>query len=110
MSISGAGGGLGASGGDRATSYFNSVVVAERVTSPAGLPARRMRARSTPQTQFSFRRGWSDSQGIFTYAMPHEGWWGFSALTEAKEKMDHQGEKVPVELGAVLWVYAKDMK
>lgn len=52
----------------------------------------------------------TDHQGIFFYSMPKEGWWGFAALNEANEKKKHEGREVPVELGAVLWVYVADMK
>lgn len=52
----------------------------------------------------------TDSEGIFCYVMPKEGWWGFAALNEAGDKMDYKGRKVSVELGAVLWVFVEDMK
>jgi cobalt/nickel transport protein len=52
----------------------------------------------------------TDSTGCFCYAMPRGGWWGFAALNEATEKMDHEGKQVPLELGAVIWVQARDMK
>ena len=53
----------------------------------------------------------SDLNGVFSYAMPRAGWWGFSALGEAEEKMKNpDGEEVPVEIGALIWVHALDMK
>ena len=52
----------------------------------------------------------ADSQGVFTYAMPVAGWWGFAALSTADFKMEHKGKKYPVELGAVLWVLTREMK
>ncbi len=45
----------------------------------------------------------ADKNGVFTYAVPFPGWWGFAALTTAKEKLKHNGQPKPVELGAVLW-------
>lgn len=45
----------------------------------------------------------TDANGIFTYAVPWAGWWGFSALNTASEKLNYQGEAKNVELGAVLW-------
>lgn len=45
----------------------------------------------------------ADKNGVFTYAVPFPGWWGFAALTTAKEKIKHNGQPKPVELGAVLW-------
>jgi cobalt/nickel transport protein len=46
----------------------------------------------------------ADENGVFTYAAPAPGWWGFAALNTADYRMDHEGEKKDVELGAVLWV------
>lgn len=45
----------------------------------------------------------ADANGVFTYAIPFAGWWGFAALNTAAEKMDHEGKPKNVELGAVLW-------
>ncbi|GAB4350443.1 MAG: DUF4198 domain-containing protein [Candidatus Abyssubacteria bacterium] len=53
----------------------------------------------------------ADENGVFSYAMPRSGWWGFAALSEGDEKMTSpQGEAVPVEIGAVIWVRVVDMK
>jgi len=52
----------------------------------------------------------SDGNGVFTYATPVSGWWGFAALNEADFKLPHEGEEKDVELGAVIWVYFHDMK
>ncbi|OGC41915.1 ATP-dependent DNA ligase [candidate division WOR-3 bacterium RBG_13_43_14] len=54
----------------------------------------------------------TDISGIFHYAMPCAGWWGFAALGEADEKMRNpQDQKdYPVELGAVFWVQVINMK
>ena len=46
----------------------------------------------------------ADGNGVFTYAAPKAGWWGFAALNAADYQMDHEGEKKDVELGAVIWV------
>ncbi|MFO8049053.1 MAG: DUF4198 domain-containing protein [Desulfosudaceae bacterium] len=46
----------------------------------------------------------ADQNGVFTYAAPVPGWWGFAALNPADYKIEHNGEKKEVELGAVLWV------
>ncbi len=46
----------------------------------------------------------ADANGIFSFAVPTEGWWGFSALNEADYQIEVNGEKKGVELGAVLWV------
>ncbi|HBT97469.1 MAG TPA: DUF4198 domain-containing protein [Desulfobulbaceae bacterium] len=52
----------------------------------------------------------TDSQGIFTYAMPHAGWWGFAALSEDNRKIKRDGVEKAVEIGAVYWVHTTDMR
>ena len=52
----------------------------------------------------------ADANGVFSYAMPKAGWWGFSALSEADRTLQHDGEAKPIEIGAVYWVYTRDMK
>ncbi len=45
----------------------------------------------------------TDDNGVFAFAAPFAGWWGFAALNTADEKMTRDGEEKDVELGAVLW-------
>ena len=52
----------------------------------------------------------ADADGVFTYAMPRAGWWGFSALNEAPWKLKHEGVEKSVEIGAVFWVHTVDMQ
>lgn len=52
----------------------------------------------------------ADANGVFTYAMPRAGWWGFAALNEDENTMKHDGKDYPIEIGAVLWVRTHDMK
>ena len=54
----------------------------------------------------------TDDNGVFTYAMPKAGWWGFAALNEASWKLkDPEGkEDKPIEIGAVYWVRTIDCK
>ncbi|MFA4915254.1 MAG: DUF4198 domain-containing protein [Syntrophales bacterium] len=52
----------------------------------------------------------ADAAGIFTYAMPKAGWWGFAALSSADFKLKHESREYPVEIGAVLWVETREMK
>lgn len=48
----------------------------------------------------------ADGNGVFTYAVPASGWWGFAALNEADFKLKTtSGEEKEVELGAVIWVH-----
>lgn len=46
----------------------------------------------------------ADQNGVFTYAAPFSGWWGFAALNKADFKLSHDGAQKDVELGAVIWV------
>ena len=46
----------------------------------------------------------ADQNGVFTYAMPRAGWWGFAALNEDDKKIKHNGEEKSVEIGAIIWV------
>lgn len=53
----------------------------------------------------------ADGRGVFTYAMPKEGWWGFAALAEAEEKMKGpDGKMKSVEIGGLIWVHASEFK
>ncbi len=53
----------------------------------------------------------ADKNGVFSYAMPRAGWWGFAALNEASWTMkDPDGKDKPIEIGAVYWVRVRDMK
>ncbi len=48
----------------------------------------------------------ADANGVFTFACPKAGWWGFAALNTD----DAQIEGKEVEVGAVLWIYLHDFK
>lgn len=52
----------------------------------------------------------ADQNGVFTYAVPKSGWWGFAALNPAEFKLSHDGQPKEVELGAVIWVQFHDLK
>ena len=52
----------------------------------------------------------ADGNGVFHYAMPRAGWWGFSALNEADWTLKHEGVDKAVEIGAVFWVRTREMK
>ena len=47
----------------------------------------------------------ADRNGVFTYAAPAAGWWGFAALSQADFTLKHDGSDKEVEIGAVLWVH-----
>jgi cobalt/nickel transport protein len=50
----------------------------------------------------------SDRNGVFTYAVPQAGWWGFAALATADFKLKKDGKEKAVEIGGVIWVYFQD--
>ena len=51
----------------------------------------------------------ADGQGVFCYAMPVAGWWGFAALVPGEEKIPNPaGRPSEVELGGLLWVRAHE--
>lgn len=52
----------------------------------------------------------ADQNGVFTYAAPISGWWGFAALSTADFKIKHEGQDKEVEIGAVIWVMFEDLK
>lgn len=52
----------------------------------------------------------ADDAGVFSYAAPAAGWWGFAALQDGGATIPFEGEDKPVELGAVLWVHFHAMR
>ena len=52
----------------------------------------------------------ADGNGVFTYAAPKPGWWGFAALSTSDTPIEYLGKDRDVEIGAVIWVRFQDMK
>lgn len=52
----------------------------------------------------------ADDNGVFSFAAPRSGWWGFAALNDADYKLKNEGQDKDVELGGVVWVYFHEMK
>lgn len=53
----------------------------------------------------------TDANGVFAYAIPREGWWGFSVTLEGDAEVENsQGEMAPIRHGAVMWVHTYDME
>ena len=53
----------------------------------------------------------ADANGVFSYAMPRAGWWGFAALSDADYTIKGtDGKEHGVELGALIWIRVLDMK
>jgi cobalt/nickel transport protein len=68
-------------------------------------------SRKAPEEVFITQVVQTDDAGIFSYAFPWGGWWGFAGLAEAPETMKSpDGRDVELELGAVIWVYVSDVQ
>jgi cobalt/nickel transport protein len=52
----------------------------------------------------------TDPNGVFNFAMPKAGWWGFSAIMEADKPIQREGKDKKVEIGAVIWIKAYPMQ
>ena len=50
----------------------------------------------------------ADGNGVFSYAAPVAGWWGFAGLSTSDKKLMQDGEKKDIEIGAVIWVKFED--
>lgn len=66
--------------------------------------------RSAPDELMITQTIKADANGVFTYAAPFAGWWGFAALSEADYTLPQDGVDKAVELGAVIWVHFEDTK
>lgn len=65
---------------------------------------------SAPKESFVTQVVKCDGNGVFTYAIPKAGWWGFAALNTDDTTIKYNDEDKDVELGAVLWIKAYDMQ
>ncbi len=65
---------------------------------------------SAPKGSFVTQVVKADENGVFTYAIPRAGWWGFAALNEDDKTIKLGEEEKSVEIGAVLWLKAYEMK
>ncbi len=48
----------------------------------------------------------TDANGVFSYAMPKAGWWGFAALSTSSKKIKGKD----IEIGGVYWVKTIDLQ
>lgn len=62
-----------------------------------------------PSDPFTTQVVKTDANGIFAYALPKAGWWGFNAIVEGKIN-GPDGKPAEAELGGTIWVKAVDMK
>ena len=51
----------------------------------------------------------TDPNGVFSYAMPRAGWWGFAALVDGPAVPGPDGRPAASEWGGLIWVKATDM-
>jgi cobalt/nickel transport protein len=51
----------------------------------------------------------ADQNGVFAYAIPRAGWWGFAALVDGPDTKAPDGKPAKTELGGLIWVKAIDM-
>jgi cobalt/nickel transport protein len=51
----------------------------------------------------------ADQNGVFAYAIPRAGWWGFNAITEGKIR-GPDGKPADAEIGGTIWMKAVDLK
>jgi cobalt/nickel transport protein len=52
----------------------------------------------------------ADASGVFSYAAPAAGWWGFAALNTADYQLKQDGQDKDVEMGAVIWIQFHEWK
>ncbi|WP_243310870.1 DUF4198 domain-containing protein [Fundidesulfovibrio agrisoli] len=62
-------------------------------------------ARKAPGEAYVTQVVKTDGAGVFSYAAPWAGWWGFAALTDDDARLKKDGKDKKVELGGVIWVY-----
>jgi cobalt/nickel transport protein len=51
----------------------------------------------------------ADQNGIFAYAIPRSGWWGFNVVTTGQIKAP-DGQMAKAEIGGTIWVKTIDLK
>jgi len=52
----------------------------------------------------------ADANGVFSYAIPRAGWWGFAALVDGEKTKGPDGKEASAELGGLIWVKAYTWK
>ncbi len=63
-----------------------------------------------PSSSFETQIIRTDATGTFTYGLPRAGWWGFAALIAGEKQLAPDGKESELELGALIWVHARDME
>ena len=65
---------------------------------------------AAPAAPYRIQKVRADTNGVFHYAMPHAGWWGFTTTVEADWTVKHDGAEKPVALVSTYWVRTRDLK
>jgi len=63
----------------------------------------------TPNEAFDTQVIIADQNGVFSYAMPRAGWWGFAALVDGGKTTGPDGKEAGAEIGGLMWVKTTDM-
>ncbi len=63
-----------------------------------------------PSPVFATQTLITDPNGNFCYAIPRAGWWGFAGLSSIPGAMKRDGRPVDLEIGAVIWVKATEVR
>jgi len=62
-----------------------------------------------PAPAYRVQKVHADANGVFHYAMPRAGWWGFAATLDADWTIKKDGAEKPVSLMTSYWVQTRDM-
>jgi len=62
-----------------------------------------------PNEAFITQKIKADPNGVFAFALPRAGWWGFAALIDGPPAKAPDGTPAKTELGGLFWVKATDM-
>lgn len=61
-------------------------------------------------TAFRIQKIRTDANGVFHYAMPRAGWWGFAAILDTDRTIKKDNEEKAVSIVTSFWVMARDFK
>lgn len=64
---------------------------------------------AAPAAAYRIQTVRADASGVFHYAMPRAGWWGFAATVDADRTIKREGEEKPVSLVTSCWVQTRNM-
>jgi cobalt/nickel transport protein len=65
---------------------------------------------AAPAAPYLVQKVHADANGVFHYAMPRAGWWGFAATLEADWTIKRDGAEKPVVIVTSFWVLTRNMQ